>query len=232
MTAAIEAGRWRVVRRQASAGVVHDDVWPEPLEPQVWVVEVTGAALVLGSAQRRLVEPATEWVLDHGVDLEVVARRSGGGAVWLAPGSQLWVDVFVPPGDPRWVDDLRASVAWLGQVWAEAIAAAVPGESPEVHHGGLVTTPWSSHVCFAGLGPGEISVDGAKVVGISQRRTRTGARFQCTALLEWRPEPMAAVLAAVTDVPVDRSPLASCAAGLDVGADILADAFLAALARW
>ena len=44
---------------------------------------------------------------------------------------------------------------------------------------------WSEWVCFAGLGPGEVTVGGAKVVGISQRRTRHAARFQCAALLRW-----------------------------------------------
>jgi hypothetical protein len=40
-------------------------------------------------------------------------------------------------------------------------------------------------VCFAGLAAGEVIVDGAKVVGISQRRTRAGARFQCSVPLRW-----------------------------------------------
>jgi lipoate-protein ligase A len=44
-------------------------------------------------------------------------------------------------------------------------------------------------ICFASLGPGEvIDSSGAKLVGISQRRTRSSARFQCTVLIEWDPE--------------------------------------------
>jgi hypothetical protein len=43
----------------------------------------------------------------------------------------------------------------------------------------MIRSPWTPMVCFAGLGPGEVTVDGAKVVGISQRRTRVGALFQC-----------------------------------------------------
>lgn len=34
-------------------------------------------------------------------------------------------------------------------------------------------------MCFAGVGAGEVLLDGRKVVGISQRRARDGARFQC-----------------------------------------------------
>jgi lipoate-protein ligase A len=39
-----------------------------------------------------------------------------------------------------------------------------------------------------------VSVDGRKVVGISQRRTREGAWFQCAALLEWRPRELVDLL--------------------------------------
>jgi lipoate-protein ligase A len=39
-------------------------------------------------------------------------------------------------------------------------------------------TAWSELVCFAGLGPGELSLDGRKLVGLSQRRTRNGIRIQ------------------------------------------------------
>jgi hypothetical protein len=35
-------------------------------------------------------------------------------------------------------------------------------------------------VCFASVGPGEVVRGGSKVVGVSQRRTKDAARFQCT----------------------------------------------------
>ena len=44
------------------------------------------------------------------------------------------------------------------------------------------------------MGPGEVERDGRKVVGISQRRTRAGARFQCVAYREWRPDRLLALL--------------------------------------
>ena len=43
-------------------------------------------------------------------------------------------------------------------------------------------------VCFAGVGTGEVSVGDRKLVGLSQRRTRTGARFQCLVHLAWEPD--------------------------------------------
>ena len=116
----------------------------------------------------------------------IVRRRSGGGAVLVEPGGLVWVDAFVPAGDPLWDDDVGRAFAWFGEVWSAALAdAGVPGA--RAHDGALVATAWSRLVCFAGLGPGEVTLDGAKVVGMSQRRTRAGALFQSAALLEWRP---------------------------------------------
>ena len=48
--------------------------------------------------------------------------------------------------------------------------------------------------CFAGAGSGEVMVGERKVVGISQRRTRDAARFQCACVLHWNAEPAFAVL--------------------------------------
>ena len=51
-----------------------------------------------------------------------------------------------------------------------------------------MTNALSPVVCFAGLAAGEVTVGGAKVVGISQRRTRAGGRFQCSVPLQWNAE--------------------------------------------
>lgn len=166
---------------------------PLPSEPvrSVWVHEVTAPALVLGSAQPYgLVDEAAA----AAAGVEVVRRRSGGGAVLLVPGEVLWVDVVIPRADPRWVDDVGRSMGWLGEVWADAL-----GVDARVHPGPMVTSSWSSLVCFAGLGPGEVTVGGRKAVGISQRRTRDAARFQCAVYSRWDPAALAALLALSAD---------------------------------
>ena len=48
--------------------------------------------------------------VDHRVagalGVEVVRRRSGGGAVLLLPGEFVWLDLVIPAGDPLWLDDV------------------------------------------------------------------------------------------------------------------------------
>lgn len=165
------------------------------------MVEATRPALVLGSTQP---PPPSA-----GGEVDVVRRRSGGGAVLVEPGRVVWVDVFMPAGDPLWEADVGRSFAWLGRAWGEALGdpAAV------VHDGPLCRTPWSRAVCFAGLGPGEVTIGGAKVVGMAQRRARTGALFQCAALRAWDPAPLAELLGLP---PHAVGELAGVARGVDV----------------
>ena len=161
--------------------------------------DVIAPAIVLGSTQG-------DDAVASGTTIDVVRRRSGGGAVLVAPGEVVWADVVVPAGDPLWDADVGRATWWLGDVWAAALDLA----GAVVHRVGLVTTAWSPWVCFAGLGPGEVTVDGRKVVGISQRRTRDGALFQCAVPLAWDP---ARLLEALALSPADRASAAADLAG-------------------
>ena len=174
---------WALEHHSGRAEPFHSLDLPDPMVRAVWWFEVTDPAVVLGSTQRlSLVDP--DVVAGAGPD--VVRRRSGGGAVWLEPGGVTWVDVLVPRGDRLWVDDVSVSTVWLGEVWVEVLARL--GRSGAVVHAGpMEHRPGSELVCFAGLAPGEVTVGGAKVVGISQRRSRPGARFQCAVSHSWNP---------------------------------------------
>ncbi len=150
------------------------------------------AALVLGSAQR---------ASDVGNDapLAVVRRRSGGGAVLVRPGGQVWLDVFVPAADPLAERDVGRAAWWLGELWAVALRdAGVPGVL-EVHRGGLVSSPHARQVCFAGLGPGEVTLDGRKAVGLSQRRERAGTWLFTMAPVDFEPKGLLDALVLATD---------------------------------
>jgi lipoate-protein ligase A len=99
-----------------------------------------------------------------------------------------------------------------------------------VHTGTLVSNEWSKLVCFAGLGPGEVVLDGQKVVGVSQRRTRVGARLQTTALGAWRPDRLVALTRLDREqAAVARLDITPRAVGVGRSPAALADAFVASI---
>jgi lipoate-protein ligase A len=219
--------RWSSARHHEAPGAFHARDLPTPLQRAVWVCEPTEAAFVLGSAQP--IE-SVDAAACAAAGVSVVRRRSGGGAVLVEPGALLWVDVLLPADDPLWVDDVGRAFLWLGDAWAVALGTL--GVDVAVHRGGLERTPWSDRVCFAGLGTGEVVLagTGAKVVGISQRRTREGARFQCAALARWSPEATVALLDLSAEERVEASDaLDGTAAGVGVALDALESALLTAL---
>lgn len=161
----------------------HQRPIPEDLdEAEAWLFEPDHRGLVLGSAQSTT---TADHAATTAAGVQVVKRRSGGGAVYVDPARCVWLDVVIGPTDPRWSDDVRQATYWLGEAWQRALAQL--GLATEIYRGGLEQTPWGRLVCFAALGPGEVVIDGRKVVGISQRRTRAGARFQCIVYDRWDP---------------------------------------------
>jgi lipoate---protein ligase len=210
---------WALERSTGSAAEFHARPIPSPARRVVWAFDVDRPAVVLGSAQpARTIDEAQ--AAARGI--AVVRRRSGGGAVLLQPGATLWVDVVVPAADPLWDDDVGRAAWWLGEAWVSALRACGVGGGV-VHRGRLVSTRWSAVVCFAGLGPGEVTVHGAKAVGISQRRTREAARFQCAVVHRWDP----AVLVSLLNEPrPDADELAPLVREVDVPDDELLAALL------
>jgi lipoate-protein ligase A len=199
-------------------------------ERSIVVLDVPRPTLVLGSSQP---DSAVDRDRARAAGVDVVRRHSGGAAVLVEPGAALWVDVTIPAGDRWWHDDVGRAFHWLGAAWAEVVAATAGacagGGGVRMYDGPLVKTAWSPQVCFAGLGPGEVTVDGRKVVGLAQRRTREAALFQCCAALRWEPERLLDLLA-LDDADRARGAveLRDVATGIGPAAD-LAAALAAAL---
>jgi len=199
---------WDVIEEQGTAAELHGDRLPVPDHRLVRVATAAGPALVLGSAQ---VASHLDLQLADDLGVEVVRRRSGGGAVLLWPGHQVWLDVGLPRSDPLWHDDVGRSGGWLGDAMVAALVRlGMPGAG--AHAGPLVHTPWSHQVCFAGRAPSEVVVDGRKVVGTSQRRNREGAVFQVAVALVWAPR----ILIDLLRLPDEAAP-ALIAAGVGLG---------------
>jgi lipoate-protein ligase A len=155
------------------------------------VREVTRPTLVLGSTQpAEIVDPNA--VREGAVDL--ARRRGGGGAVYLAPGCQLWLDAWIPRDDPLWVTDVSVAAEWVGAWWMDALAGhgrhSLDVHSLDVHRGRSMPGAFGDLVCFAGRGPGEVFQSGRKLVGLTQWRSREGALFSSCAYLDWDPVPL------------------------------------------
>ena len=175
----------RINRLTGSCEEFHHRPFPGANEPVISLFTPVQPAIILGSTQ--------EWSLVNeemcsANKIEIVKRRSGGGIVFLAEDSTIWIDVEIPREHSLWLNDVGESSLWLGEVFENELSRLCDVKL-ELHRDALIKTAWSSLICFAGRGPGEVfTEDGRKVVGISQRRTRDWARFQCAISLQWKPE--------------------------------------------
>ncbi len=193
---------------ERSAGLVAG-----PLAARVaHVYQPVDRAVVLGSGQPGD-DVDREACAASGV--QVVRRRSGGGAVLVEPGGLVWVDLVVPGTDPLWCADVGKSAWWVGEAWAAALSRT-GATGLEVWTGPMRRREWSSRVCFAGLAGGEVTGPGGrKVVGISQRRARNGSLFQCACLLRWAPGDLLGLLALT---PAERARAEAELSGVAFGA--------------
>lgn len=147
--------------------------------------------LVLGSTQ-----PEGDFDIDRcrTMGVEVIRRRSGGGAVLVSASDLVWFDLVIGADDPLWTFDLTRAFEWVGTSCQEALRSL--GHDTVMHTGKLVASPLSRQICFAGTGSGELKYGDRKLVGISQRRTREFARFQVAILRRWSGTDHAELLAA------------------------------------
>jgi len=215
---------WKLYTEQVSAGEQHGRELVA--ERAVWDVRITQKAMVLGSRQD---ESLLNGELCRRDGIEVVRRRSGGGIVFLAPGEHVWLDVVVPRGDVLWSDDVSQASWWLGDVWVQTLNAL--GENDvSVHHESLSSDAWGDLLCFAGVGPGEVvqrnDEEMSKLVGISQRRTRDYARFQCTIYTKWNPHDVEMY---VVNTPGNLSEITHRVAAIQASQQAIVDTFVSHL---
>ena len=215
---------WKLHTEHVSAGEQHGRDLVS--ERGVWDVRVTQTALVLGSRQDASLLNVEQCGRNN---VEVVRRRSGGGIVFLAPGEHVWLDVVLPRGDVLWSDDVAQASWWLGDVWVQTLHSLGMSDV-SVHRESLSSDAWGDLLCFAGVGPGEVVQQGnetpSKVVGISQRRTREYARFQCTIYTKWNPHDVETY---VMNTPGNLSEIAHRVATVQADQQAIVDTFVSHL---
>ena len=203
----------RVVTSFGSSREFHHRDLPDDAGPVVSVFVPERTALILGSTQNSSVVDENEC---RSRDIEIVERRSGGGIVLLSPESTVWIDVELPRSHPLWINDVGESALWLGETIMHSLQSLGCDELT-LHREAMVKSKWSSLICFAGRGPGEVfTPDGRKVVGISQRRTRDWARFQSVVSVQWKPELLVALL---HDPRPEIAEIVDCGSNLTIAVD-------------
>lgn len=163
---------------EASASDLHALPMPTSGGAELWIMKPTSPALVMGSAQR----PEQFDLARLGIDrIELASRRSGGGAVFIDPNETVWIDLLAPSDSAFWSSDLAENFRLVGRLWHRALGAL--GVDTVLVDQGPTDAAAGRIACWAGLGWGELTVDGSKLVGLSQRRTRWGSRVQAIAVL-------------------------------------------------
>jgi len=158
--------------------------------------------------------------------IDIVRRRSGGGAVLVSSDDLVWFDLVIGPGDPLWMSDVGRAFEWVGSACQRSLHSL--DVETTMHTGKLRAHRWSTAVCFAGVGSGELLGNGRKIVGISQRRTRDFARFQVAILRRWSGAAYAALLRLSDD---ERASVAGELDRVATGVDVSSEEFLKSLAR-
>ncbi len=173
------------------------------VERSIILCDPLDSTLVLGSSQT---EAEMGKALSALPDYNIVKRRSGGGVVLVGPARQVWIDIFIPKDDPLYVEDIIESPMWLGELWDKVLHTLFPESCVEIHQGRLVGS-MAKLICFSGIGPGEVLLDGLKAVGISQRRIRSGTWFYTMLALGNSQSPLydAFNLASATKASAQRS---------------------------
>lgn len=166
-TIAEEEQAWNLARMSAP---VRAPQW------SVWTYEAP--AIVLGCAQRAHLEP----VRARAPGVPVLVRASGGGAVLTGP----WMvssSVVLPVDHPWARGRINDSYHTLGQMYIALLAelgvaarALAPAEVAEADARLGPTVPWA---CYGSLASWEVvdAAGGRKLVGLAQRRQRTGVLF-------------------------------------------------------
>jgi lipoate---protein ligase len=170
LTDAVEEQQWNDRALEQAVAIPHLALWSH-----------RSSAIVLGVAQRptkRMLRVA------RSLDIQLLRRGSGGGAVLVGP-HLLSASLVVPPHHALSKSGAISAYQWFGRVHLAVlrkfgVRGTVVGDSAALS---LVRDPRASALrphaiwsCFAGTSVGEVVAfaKGKKLVGLAQRRRRTG----------------------------------------------------------
>lgn len=147
----------------------------------IFVRNVDKPALILGSSQR-INLPLDTYGESQGI--LIMNRRSGGGAVLVTPDDPIWLDVWIPRDDPLWDFDIVRAAHWIGTWWVRVLEE-LGVRKLFVYRTRPTKSFLADAICFAGLGPGEVTVANRKLTGVAQWRCHDGSLFHCALYKRW-----------------------------------------------
>lgn len=138
----------------------------------------TSDSIVLGSSQSMTLLDSEKI---KKTQIEICKRKTGGGLVYIDKVHDIWIDIYIPTTSSLYEINISKSFNWLGNTWIETLTELNRQLEPnlQIVKTKSKTDELSSLVCFAGLNHGEVLYCDRKVVGISQRRNKELAKFQC-----------------------------------------------------
>ena len=215
---------WTIETKYSETALAHEANLGEWRKPTVWVIEPKDSCLVLGKSQRGRDFLNSSYLEEQNINLTV--RQSGGGSVLVSPDDMLWVDIFIPKESKFWIADIAKASIWIGRIWHDALERL--GIECSLFDESFSRSEASDLICFIGRAPGELFIDNRKILGISQRRSKFGTRFQCALIINWKPEHM---IAAYASSPIPNLDKLISRAGIGSGCQKQSalNAFLSAL---
>ena len=193
----------------------------------VWRMEPTARRRV------RQARRATTWSTSTRSQprVSICRRRSGGGLVLLDPAAIACGSTWSCPRRCA-TGTTTSTCVRVGWVTRGSTRCATLGIDAAVHRGPPPSDRrWDGWSCFAGVGAGEVLVGDRKLVGLSQRRTVRGARFQCVVHRDWEPDRLLALLGPGADDRRRRRPRGAAARNVAALPEV-DDVLEAVLDRW
>ncbi len=179
---------WTIETKYSETALAHEANLEEWRKPTIWIIEPKDTCLVLGKSQRGRAFLDLSYLDEQNINLTV--RQSGGGAVLVSPEDMLWVDIFIPQGSKFWIPDIAEASMWIGRIWHNALKRL--DIECYLFDQKFSRSEASDLICFISRAAGELFVGTRKILGISQRRSKFGTRFQCALIINWKPEHMIA----------------------------------------
>ena len=118
-------------------------------------------------------------VADYGVERDLVRRWTGGGIVFH--GDDLTYSIVIPAGDPVFGESSMSIYEKIHCALRNALAAngggvelAAMGRDAALRRPRTAQRAVPTNMCFANAVRADVMIDGRKIAGAAQRRTRAG----------------------------------------------------------